>query len=115
MSLPVAWERAVPGPQRDIGEHALFPQRVQVGQDAVGMGRLVEQRDVHGARAGAGFAVLMNGHRHGGFVWHLQGVTWNDLSYCSMTTRTGKGEEETLLDQQYARTYTFQLWSKGTP
>ena len=89
--LPVAWERAVPGPQNDISEQALFPQGVQVGQHTVGMGRLVEQRDVHGARASAGLAILMNGHRHGGVVWHLQGVTGHDLSYCPMA-RTEKGK-----------------------
>lgn len=66
--LPVARKGAIPGPQRDVGEHALLPQRVQVGQDAVGVRRLVEQRDVHGARAGAGLAILVDGHRHGGRV-----------------------------------------------
>jgi len=87
--VPVAWERAVPGPQGDVSEHALFSQRVQVGQDAVGVRELVEQRDVHGAGAGAGLAILVDGHRHCGFAWRLQGVARNNLSHCSMATRTG--------------------------
>lgn len=61
-TLPVALEGAIPSPQSDISKHALFPHGVQVGEDAVRVGRLVEQRDVHGARAGAGFTMLMNSH-----------------------------------------------------
>lgn len=110
--LPVAGEGAIPGPQSDISEHALLPHGVQVGQDAVGMGRLVEQRDVHGARAGAGFPILMNSHRHGSFVWHLQGVAWNNLSYCSMRMtkrQTGNGTAHQLFSAVIMLTAVSQM------
>ena len=77
----MAGKRAVPGPQRHVREHALFPKRVEVGQHAVGVRRLVEQRDVHGARAGAGLPVLVHVHRHGGLARHLQGIARNNLSH----------------------------------
>lgn len=37
VSLPVAWERAIAGPQSDISKHALFSHGVQMSQDTVGM------------------------------------------------------------------------------
>lgn len=101
ITLPVAWEGSIPGPQSDISEHALFPHGVQMSQDTVRMWRLVEQWDVHGARAGAGFTMLMNGHRHSAFVWYHQGVTLNNLFSCS-TTRM---EKVILLHQQLLYMY----------
>lgn len=68
MTRPVAWKGAVAGPQRNICENALFPHGVKVSEDTVRMGRLVKQGDVHGARAGAGFTILMNCHGHGSFT-----------------------------------------------
>lgn len=63
---PMARERPVPCPKGDISEHAVLPQRVQVGQDTVWVGGLVKKQDVHGAGAGAGFTVLVDADRHGG-------------------------------------------------
>ena len=74
-------EGALPGPQGDVGEHALFPQCVQVCQDTVGVRGLVEQRDVHRTGAGARLAVLVHAHRHGSFTRHLQGIAWTDLAH----------------------------------
>lgn len=57
---PMAGEGAVPCPQCHISEHALLSEGVEVGEHTVWMRRLMEQRDVHGARAGPGLAVLVD-------------------------------------------------------
>lgn len=55
----VAWECPVSRVEKDIREELLLPERVQVREDAVGVRGLVEQVEVHGARACPRFAVLM--------------------------------------------------------
>lgn len=60
----VARERTVSGMQQDISEEPLLTKSVQMHQHAVSVRGLVEQIDVHGARAGTGLAVLVDADRH---------------------------------------------------
>lgn len=56
----MTWERPVSCPKGDIGEHAVLPQGVQMGQHTVRVGSFVKKQDVHGAGARPGFTVLVD-------------------------------------------------------
>lgn len=61
---PVAGKGAVPGLQDHVCEDFPLAQQVELRQEAVGVGRLVEKLDVHGPRTGPRLPVLVVTERH---------------------------------------------------
>jgi len=60
----VAWEGSLPRVQHHVREEALLAQSSEAREDVIGVRGLVEQGDVHGARARTGLAILMHAYRH---------------------------------------------------
>lgn len=61
---PVAGEGAAPGLQNHVREDFSFAQQIELSQEAVCVGSLVEKLDVHGSRTGPRLPVLVAAERH---------------------------------------------------